>query len=787
MRRSSSTEHLASRPSLPPLLLAGAALWLGCLLCSEALSLLGASGYALGAVGAAISLMALVLLYRRNRAVVAALVALFFCLGLLLSSASLSALEAQRATLIMQSGETFQLRVTDDVSEGQFGSYCTAVAYPVGANFFERQFSGIKVRVNLDDEGLNYGDEVQARVTFKEPSDTAKASYDRKRIVFSCKLYKVQKLESSQLGVIAQSRAVFAQQVQDLSSSMGLSDEASNLTQALLLGNRSGLFSSTLYQEVKSVGLAHMVAVSGAHLVIVMGFVALVLKALRLRKQLQVGIQLVFLFLYLAMVGFPVSCMRAAFMSGAALLSLASSRRSYSLSALGATCLVLIAMDTSAATSVSFGLSALSTLGIVVFMPLFSGWVTSASDAVNRYMLQPIAMTLAALLLTLPLSLTMFSQLPLISPISNVVASPLVSVVCSVGVAAYALQQVPVIGPLILVASLLASQVLAWAVDLLSQVPFACIPLGVNPLFACAACVICCVVLWVRWPKKLPLRFCSVCACLILVACLAGYALSYGSTQIIMLDVGQGDAVLLRSRGSTLLIDTGNQTSKLYAGLSRYGITHLDALLVTHADDDHCGSLSALKGVVSCDKVIVAKGLSELDLSKTDELLGTAALYVGQQNVMEVAQGSTFSVGTFACTVISPKELTDEGGNQDSICLVAQSDCDGDGKADWTCLFSGDAESETLEKLEDTGRVGKVDLWKVSHHGAKAALTDELASELSPKVALIGVGQNNTYGHPTVETLSRLEQVGADIFRTDEMGDVVCDLTAQHIQVTTLR
>lgn len=787
MKRSSSTEHLSSRPSLPPLLLAGAALWVGCLLESEVLAGRGVTGYVTGGVGVFASIALFGIALRRNRLLLPGVFALFFSLGLILSAVSLSALETQRASLIDLSGETFTLRVLDDASEGQFGSYCTAVAYPLNAGFVERQFGGFKVRLNLDDNELTYGDEVQAHLTLKEPSDTAKASYDRKRIVFSCKLYKVQTLESSQLGVIARSRGSFAEQIVQLSEAMGLSNEAAYLTQALLLGNRSELFSSTLYQEVKTVGLAHMVAVSGAHLVIVMGFVGLVLKSLRVGKRFQVGFQLVFLFLYLAMVGFPVSCMRAAFMSSAGMVSLATSRRSYSLSALGATCLVLIALDSSAASSVSFGLSALSTLGIILFMPLFTGWFKVSLDRVNRYVLEPVAMTLAALLLTLPLSLALFCQLPLVSPLSNVVASPLVSIVCSVGVAAYALQQVPVVGHLFLGLSLVASQLLAWCVSGMAQLPFACIPLGVNPVLACIACIGCCAVLWLRWPKKFPVRICSAFACLLLVVGLAGNVLSYGSTQVIMLDVGQGDAVLLRSRGSTLLIDTGNQTSKLYAGLSRYGITHLDAVLITHADDDHCGSLSALKGVVPCDKVVVAAGIDELDLAKTEELLETAEAYVGEQNVVEVRQGSNLSIGAFRCNVISPAELTDEGGNQDSICLLTQADCDDNGTIDWTCLFTGDAEAETLEKLELTGRIGKVDLWKVSHHGARAALTDELASQLSPKVALIGVGQNNTYGHPTAETLSRLEQVGANIFRTDEMGDVVCDLTAQRIQVTTLR
>lgn len=787
MRRAASTEHLASRPTLPPLLLAGIALWLGCLAASEVLPIIGAFGLLAVGIGCVLGLVGAGVGVRMRHGVLPAIFGVFFCLGLVLSFGSLTALESQRSELIGQSGQTFQLRMLDDASEGQFGSYCTAVAYTQDSDWFQRTFGGIKVRVNLDDDTWEYGDELQARLTFKAPSEAAKASYDAKRIVFSCKMYKAQRLERSRLGALAESRSAFSSKIADLAQGLELGDSVTALAQALLLGNRSSLFGQCLYQEVKSVGLAHMVAVSGAHLVIVMGFASLVLKALHIGKRIQIAVQLVFLFLYLCMVGFPVSCMRAAIMSGVGMLSIASLRRSHSLSALGLTCLVVISLDSSAASSVSFALSALSTLGIVLFMPLFCGWFKTRSDTLNRYVLEPVAMTLAALLLTLPVSLSLFAQLPLISPVSNVVASPLVTVICSAGVAAFALQQIPLLGGVLLSVALVGSSVLCAAVSTLSQIPFACIPLGAEPVLAALGCVVCCVALWVLWPKTLPVRFCSGVACLLIAGSIVSYAVAYTSTQVIMLDVGQGDAVLLRSHGQTMLVDTGNHDAQLYAGLSRYGVTCLDAVLISHADDDHCGSLAALKGVVQCRKVIVASGMDTVGLAKTNELIETASAYVGQEDIVEVSEGNRFSVGAFDCTVLSPDELTDEGGNQDSICFLAQADCDGDGLSDWSCLFTGDAESETLEKLEKSGRVGEVDLWKVSHHGAKAALTDELVAELSPDVALIGVGQNNTYGHPTAETLSRLYNVGAQVFRTDEMGDVVCDLTAQRIKVTTLR
>ena len=153
------------------------------------------------------------------------------------------------------------------------------------------------------------------------------------------------------------------------------------------------------------------------------------MRAIRLPRYLSVIIQLGFLFAYLVMVGLPVSCVRAAVMAGVGLLSFASHKRSYALSSLGAAIISLLVLDPSASNSVSFGLSALSTLGIVLFSPLLCSWIPDVGKRVKSYVAEPFVMTLSALLLTFPLSMSSFSQFAIISPISNIVAVPFVTVI----------------------------------------------------------------------------------------------------------------------------------------------------------------------------------------------------------------------------------------------------------------------------------------------------------------------------------------------------------------------
>ena len=104
----------------------------------------------------------------------------------------------------------------------------------------------------------------------------------------------------------------------------------------------------------------------------------------------------------------------------------------------------------------------------------------------------------------------------------------------------------------------------------------------------------------------------------------------------------------------------------------------------------------------------------------------------------------------------------------------------------WTTLFCGDAESDQLKEIIDEGELGDIDIYKVGHHGSKAALTESVVEVIRPEISLVSVGEGNRYGHPAAQTLSLLDSVGSHVFRTDEMGDVSCEFSNDGIRVTAL-
>lgn len=257
--------------------------------------------------------------------------------------------------------------------------------------------------------------------------------------------------------------------------------------------------------------------------------------------------------------------------------------------------------------------------------------------------------------------------------------------------------------------------------------------------------------------------------------------------EIVMLDVGQGDAFVVRSRGAAVLIDTGNQERLLREALARHGVYRLDAVVITHGDDDHMGALASLAGIVDVRRVLVAQDALVCGCAACEGLVADARALAGEGGVAGLRQGDVLEVGAFDLRVVWPERFVDEGGNADSVCLVADADLDDDGVPDWRALFTGDAEHEQLRALIDAGLVGAVDVYKVGHHGSKNALDDEEAAVLAPRIALVSAGANNRYGHPTDETLARLDAAGARIYRTDEQGDVSCKLADDRIDVRTLR
>jgi competence protein ComEC len=253
---------------------------------------------------------------------------------------------------------------------------------------------------------------------------------------------------------------------------------------------------------------------------------------------------------------------------------------------------------------------------------------------------------------------------------------------------------------------------------------------------------------------------------------------SAAGAQVVMLDVGQGDSMLVRDDGAAVLIDTGEEADVLSRALARHGVTHLDAVFVTHKDSDHVGALSGMAGVVGIDHVYIHADL--LDWDGEEQVLEAARRVTAGRGAQGVRPGDVCRAGAFSIEVLAPRE-GGESGNEDSLQMLVAYDADGDGAPEARGFTSGDAEEEAV--ADTVAAVGDVDFAKVPHHGSRGGLSEDELAVLKPEIALIGVGADNSYGHPTRQMLGLLEQARAKVYRTDENGDVTLRFAKDSIDV----
>lgn len=229
--------------------------------------------------------------------------------------------------------------------------------------------------------------------------------------------------------------------------------------------------------------------------------------------------------------------------------------------------------------------------------------------------------------------------------------------------------------------------------------------------------------------------------------------------RVYCLDVGQGDSILITNNNKTMLIDasTNEMGSRVVKYLNDLGIKKIDYLVGTHPHEDHIGGLdNVIKnfdiGTIYMPNVVAT--------TKTFEEV-IDAISAKKLKVTSPKTGDKFSVGNAECEVMSIRNDKDDYNN---CSIVIKMDFN-----NVSYLFTGDAE----ESIESSRKWPHIDVLKVGHHGSNTSSSKNFLEQIKPEVALISVGQGNTYGHPTQATLKRLSNIGAKIYRTDENGTIL--------------
>ncbi len=550
------------------------------------------------------------------------------------------------------------------------------------------------------------------------------------------------------------------------------SADTAGFAKAILTGDRSGLSYQTR-NELSVTGIAHIVAVSGMHVSLLVGIIMML--CLR-RRTLATLICIPVMCFFAAMLGFGASVTRAVIMNSVLLIAPLVRRENDPPTSLGLALLILLAFNPWAIANVSLQLSFACMAGIFLLAPRIYDWcmklvkedeLREEHGILYRFYhaaAVTVATSIAATVFTAPLVASAFGMVSLISPLSNLLNFSVLSAVFSLsffaGLAAFLF--VPLSAAIAWVASWLIRYAL-WLTGLLAKIPYAAVYTDSAYVVAwllTAYLMVFAFFLCRKERKKGRLLLAALLVTLIGAAFFSMHR-SAGITLKVF-DVGQGQCIFLQNDKNAVMIDCGGDEEdydgeKAARSLLTSGFTSVDALILTHYDTDHvCGAMQFLSRIRV--KQFIVPDLPD-QTGNRERLLR----YAAQANipVLLVTRDMMLNFGSGTLYLFMPEDPN--AGNASLSALMSDEEYD--------ILITGDMDAEGELMLLATRELPDLEVLVAGHHGSKYSTCADLLRQTAPDTVVISVGENS-YGHPAQEVLDRIAAIGAAVYRTDLDGTI---------------
>lgn len=597
-----------------------------------------------------------------------------------------------------------------------------------------------------------------------------------------------------------------------------LGEDEAELCIGLVIGDRTNL-AEDIQEDFKTSNLTHMLAVSGSHFVYIILAVTYINKFLK-RKRLGQILMLIVIILFMNLTGNTGSVVRSGIMASLGIIASIIHRKSDIWNNMAIAMLIQIILNPYIIFDVGVQLSYGGVIGIVAFNKVVTNFIEKLSNKINNYIKESISVTVSANIVIIPIMMYTFNTISLSFVISNLLAGAILGIIVLYAFALILLYMVlhKFISPLFIILNLML-KILIFIAHICSLIPFSKIYV-VTPKIGLMILFYLFLYLLVKKqdsnaiislfsvkkfsfikPKsdkinlnseilsKKTIAFFTI-VIIILNFIYPVLTSKRDNLEVNFIDVGQGDSTLIRVSNKTILIDGGGSSygetfdvgeQTLFPYLLDRGINTIDYVIVSHFDSDHCQGLNFIMENMKVKNAIIS------DLGQESNEYNTFLSLAKKQNtnLVYVKMGDIIKIGDCTIKILFPdnEPITDNEKNNNAIVF----------KFLWkniSILFTGDIEEKAENKIlslysDNLGEL-KSTILKVAHHGSKTSTTKAFLEAVKPQIALIGVGENNNFGHPNSGVIERLESIGCEIYRTDKYGEISIKFNKQIIINTIL-
>ena len=640
----------------------------------------------------------------------------------------------------------------------------------------------VNLKKNKEEISLEYGDKLQISGEYQEPNKARNyKGFDYKNYLKINKIYgiirvdlytniiiKHQKNLSNFKLLIHKIREKLKENIQEL-----LTKETYALGIGILIGDNSRI-NEKIVEDFKNSNLSHMLAVSGAHINYVVLTVSILFTKKRAGIKAQRVVTIMMMLFFMELTQMTSSVVRAGISCIIYMLASLLYRKADVINAMAISTLLILLNNPFKLFDIGFQLSYAGTLGIILFCKLIN---IPLKNKLLKYLKDSIIISISANIFIIPIMMYQFNTISLTFILSNLLAGPLlgISIILEIIVLLISFMSINIAAIPAKVLNILLILIINIA-NWFSNIEISKIYVITPQIISIVAYYLICAAIILKQKNR------KIIVIIMLTVLIINLFPTPEKLRINFIDVGQGDSTLIRTEtNKVILIDSGGSTASssfdvgnkvLLPYLLDRRIKKIDFIIVSHFDADHCQAFETVIDNINVRKVVVCKQSmitqEYLNIINKCKKKNIKIIVVERGDKLKIDKRTEFEI-------LHPGErfLDDGKGGLNANAIVCKMNYKLNNGKIFSILFTGDIEVEAEKELEQVyGKKLKADILKIAHHGSKTSSREEFIKLVSPKIALIGVGENNKFGHPADITLERLEKENVKVYRTDQMGEV---------------